>query len=494
MILCWPMLHSQNEHFFKLFTAAYPGIVSYMDKDLHYRFVSASYKEWFGHRPEDVIGRHVAEIIGEESFNNRKPFLQKALRGEKVIFPSTLRHKDLGVRNTEQIYHPDIDESGSVRGIFALAHDVTERILSEKKAEESQNLFRTYAESMPQMAFISNPVGEIIYYNRRWEEYTGLIQSEFENQKQSRIISPEDYPLMEKTWKRAIESGEKYEAEFRLRRADGEYRWHLARAVPLRSSDGDITKWMGTLTDIHEKKVAALNLEGELRTRDEFISIASHELKTPLTSLKLQAQLFLRSIKKGDPMATSTERLENMANQSNDLITRLSRLIDDMLDVSRIRTGRLFLEKEQQDLFEIARSVVERMAIQFQASDIDLPSIRGSEAVEGIWDRFRLEQVITNLLTNAIRYGKSKPIEIDIRKINDRAILKVKDQGYGISKQDQNRIFDRFERAINASEVSGMGLGLFITKEIIKAHQGEISVESEPGKGAVFIVDLPLKT
>jgi signal transduction histidine kinase len=165
-----------------------------------------------------------------------------------------------------------------------------------------------------------------------------------------------------------------------------------------------------------------------------------------------------------------------------------------MLDVSRIRTGKLLLEKDQHDLFEITRFVIERMAVQFQASGIDLPTIRHSEAVEGKWDRFRLEQVITNLLTNAIRYGQGKPIEIDIRKVNDRAILSVKDQGYGISKQDQHRIFDRFERAINASEVSGMGLGLFITKEIIKAHQGEISVESEPGKGAIFIVDLPLKT
>ena len=231
-------------------------------------------------------------------------------------------------------------------------------------------------------------------------------------------------------------------------------------------------------------------LEEALIARDQFLSIASHELKTPLTSLKLQAQLTLRNLSLNKTI--TPERQVSMAQQTSDLVGRLTRLIDDMLDVSRIRTGKLKLEKAPQELNDIVREVVFRMSVLFEAAGIPIPTIKASENIEGEWDRFRLEQVIGNLLTNAIRYGRGNPVEIKIEQKNSKGVLSVKDKGYGIAQGDQTRIFGRFERAINSAEVSGLGLGLFISKEIVESHGGRIWVESDEGEGSTFYVELPI--
>jgi PAS domain S-box-containing protein len=249
----------------------------------------------------------------------------------------------------------------------------------------------------------------------------------------------------------------------------------------------DVTEQVEALQRAEEKE---RKLEEALVARDQFLSIASHELKTPLTSLKLQAQLTLRSLAQGKEF--SHERLMSQSHQTSDLVGRLTRLIDDMLDVSRIRTGKLKLDRGSHDLGDIVREVVFRLSVLFEAAGLVLPSILAEKNLCGEWDRFRLEQVIGNLLTNAIRYGQGKPIDISLRKDEGNVVLSVTDRGYGIAKEDLMRIFGRFERAINSSEVSGLGLGLFISKEIVESHGGSIWVQSEVGKGSTFYVTLPL--
>ena len=231
-------------------------------------------------------------------------------------------------------------------------------------------------------------------------------------------------------------------------------------------------------------------LNKALKSRDQFLSIASHELKTPLTSLKLQSQLTLRMLEKSSEIPV--ERQKQQAHQQSDLVTKLTRLIDDMLDVSRIRTGKLNLEKSEHEIGDVVREVVFRMELLFEAAGIPLPAINVEAKMFGFWDRFRLEQVIGNLLTNAIRYGKGKPIEILIEKKGKMASVSVTDQGYGIDKVDSERIFGRFERASHSAEVSGLGLGLFISKEIIESHAGRIYVTSHLGRGSTFTFEIPI--
>jgi signal transduction histidine kinase len=232
-------------------------------------------------------------------------------------------------------------------------------------------------------------------------------------------------------------------------------------------------------------------LKTAVKMRDEFLSIASHELKTPLTSLKLQTQIRLRSLSRGDESAFVKEKLRKMFENDTRQIERLSRLIDDMLDISRISTGRLTLQLEEFDLCDLVKDVIDRYRSQFEEARCHI-SVQSCEAVHGVWDRFRLEQVIANLLTNTLKYGAGKPGFIFVSQEGSFAKLIFQDQGIGIAKENHERIFQRFERAISANEISGLGLGLYIVRQIVEMHGGSIQVESEVGEGATFIVKLPI--
>ncbi len=235
-------------------------------------------------------------------------------------------------------------------------------------------------------------------------------------------------------------------------------------------------------------------IQGELELavaiRDEFMSIASHELKTPLTSLKLETQVRKRNLRKGDPLAFTMERLTKMFDADEKQLNQITHLIDDMLDITRISSGKLVLNLESFDLCELARDLVERSSEQLGAAGCPI-KIDVCQSVVGHWDRFRIEQVVMNLLTNAMRYGRDKPILVQVNESKIGAQIVVRDQGMGIAKENHERIFQRFERAVSGSEISGLGLGLYIVRQILEAHHGSIRVESTLGQGSTFIVELP---
>lgn len=230
-----------------------------------------------------------------------------------------------------------------------------------------------------------------------------------------------------------------------------------------------------------------------VKARDTFLSIASHELKTPLTSLMLQAQMRNRQIAKGNVSAFEIEKLKSMFESDVKQLSGLNRLIDDMLDISRIRTGRLELNKETIDLSHIAIEVFERFKPQIEETCKNF-DYSADEQIMVEADAYRMEQVITNLLTNAMKYGQGKPLKAKVfcDKEHKKAFLVVRDNGMGIDEADQERIFKTFERAISANEVSGLGLGLSIVKEIVETHGGEVLLDSEVGVGSTFTVSLPL--
>jgi signal transduction histidine kinase len=228
-----------------------------------------------------------------------------------------------------------------------------------------------------------------------------------------------------------------------------------------------------------------------IRLRDEFISIASHELKTPLTPLKLQVQMLRRLLESGSLTNADPQRISRMAMTSERQIDRLQRLVADMLDVSRARSGRFTLEREAFDLAALARDTLETFEAELTHANsqadlhFDIP-------VVGTWDRLRIQQVIANLVGNAIKFGRGLPISVSVDAEPDRARLIVEDHGLGIALDDQARIFNRFERAVAARHFAGLGLGLYIARQIVDAHGGTIRVESTPESGSRFIVELPL--
>lgn len=249
---------------------------------------------------------------------------------------------------------------------------------------------------------------------------------------------------------------------------------------------------LGTSKDITDKKISEEALHEALFYRDEFLSIASHELKTPLTSLKLQSQLFKRSVAKQDKMAYSQERIDRLADEVDRQVKRLTRLVDDMLDISRIRSGKLSIQPEKVNLALLASEVLERSRSMFEDNDRVAPALRRCDPCEVFCDRFRIEQVMGNLLNNAYRYGRGQPVSVEVITKGNVAHVSIIDQGIGIDRQDKEKIFTRFRRAVPASEVSGLGLGLYIAKQIVEAHGGAIRVESELNKGSTFTVELPL--
>ncbi len=227
-----------------------------------------------------------------------------------------------------------------------------------------------------------------------------------------------------------------------------------------------------------------------VKQRDEFFSIASHELRTPLTSLKLQVQMRKRLLKAGDRSICTLEKTESLLETTEDQVNRISRLIDDMLDITRLANGKLTLSPEPVDLSSLVEKGVQTFQPQFQfiGSRIGL-EMEGH--VTGRWDPYRIEQVIANLLTNALKYGAGKPVFVQVRVRDDKAVLTVKDGGIGVSPENQERIFQRFERAASASNPSGLGLGLYITRQILELHGGSIRVDSKLGEGSTFTVELP---
>jgi PAS domain S-box-containing protein len=380
-------------------------------------------------------------------------------------------------------------DAASVAHARGLQLETVNRELAEMTERTKRQYHRIIAESLPQKVWVADASGEIEYVNQRWTDFTSQRLDDAMRGGWLDVLHPEDQEPARAAWQRALQSGEPFSVEYRLS-TDGAYRWHLSRALPFRE-EGHILRWVGTSTDIDEERRASedrAQLVRELleavRARDEFLSVASHELRTPLTTIGLQVESMAKI---APPGATAfTERCAVVRRQTD----RLDRLVGMLLEVSRIATGRLTLDLEQVDMTEVVREVVTEAS----GGGADRPiALHAESPVVGNWDRLRLVQIANNLVGNAVKYGRGRPIDVTVRGEGESGILEVVDRGIGISAEDRERIFDRFERAVSERHYGGLGLGLWITREIIKVLGGEITVESTPGEGSTFTVRLPVK-
>ena len=268
-------------------------------------------------------------------------------------------------------------------------------------------------------------------------------------------------------------------------------------STPMKKGD-QIIGLVLTFRDISERKRnekqiedLMMQLKQALSARDEFISIASHELKTPLTSLKLHYQLVARQLAVGNTQALSPRIAQARVESTNRQIDRMIRLIDDMLDVSRISSGRLEVRFEEVELNHLIRSLLERFNEDFKFARCSL-QLDLKDVLVCRCDPLRIEQVVSNLLMNALKYAASKPIEMRLNERDGFAVIEVRDHGAGIPQEKLSRVFEKFERAVSSQYISGFGLGLYISRKIVEAHHGRIEVESELGYGSLFRVFLPL--
>jgi signal transduction histidine kinase len=240
-----------------------------------------------------------------------------------------------------------------------------------------------------------------------------------------------------------------------------------------------------------ERSRVLRELEQGIRARDDFLSIAAHELKTPVTPLRLQAERLLRQAQRGERIEHET-LVQGLASIERATL-HLTQLTERLLDVSRASVGLITLEPEEVDLAEIARDVVRREGRKAEDAGAPLVLRTPEGPLRGFFDRVRILQVLENLLSNAIKYGGGAPVEVSVSDGGDVARLEVRDHGRGIPPEDHERIFERFERVAPPRHRSGFGLGLWVTRQVIEAHRGRIAVRSRPGEGATFTVELPLR-
>jgi signal transduction histidine kinase len=267
---------------------------------------------------------------------------------------------------------------------------------------------------------------------------------------------------------------------------------------------GSIFSWKLFLYRQTQKKKIK-DLEEAVEVRDEVLSVASHELKTPLTSLHLEQQILHRSAKKaiekevkcieknGGVHSNILDQILKSTKKSEQASNRIVKLLDNLLDISKMRVGKIKLEREKVDLVELTRSLIESMSADFREAGITVSFKSNTPAVVGFWDVARIEQVLRNLLSNGIKYGRQKPVEVKIEASDSEGVvtLVVQDNGIGIPEDLHGRVFEPFVRGRVSKRIRGTGLGLYICQKIVKAHGGLIVLESRPGKGSIFRVRLP---
>jgi signal transduction histidine kinase len=274
--------------------------------------------------------------------------------------------------------------------------------------------------------------------------------------------------------------------EYRLRRKDGEFRWILDRGTPRYTPDGRFAGYIGSCVDITERRMLEAELRGAIEARDDFLSVASHELGTPLTALKLQVELLAKGVPAG---GESDRRLHRRVISISAEVHRLGQLVETLLDTTRLRAGAWKLNPERIDLGQLVEHVVDDLAPVADAAGCSV-SLHAIPFVFGTWDRSRLEQALVNILSNAFKFGAGEPVEVALEGDIASAVVRVRDHGIGLRPEAQDLIFRRFGRAPHTSGYGGLGLGLWIARHSIEAMGGTIRVQSVLGEGASFEVVL----
>jgi len=380
-------------------------------------------------------------------------------------------------------------------------------LLAEKtareKAEESEQRLRFMAESMPQKIFTAKPNGEIDYINQQWKEYVdGTLKKGLE-QDWMHSVHPEDIHENIDLWEHSIKTGEPFQFEHRLKRNDGTYIWHITRMHALHDDNGVVTGWIGSSTDIEDiKKTRKLEASTaklikqrtqlmELNTaKDEFISLASHQLRTPATGVKQYINMALDGY--GGEVPPKLRIFLEKANESNE---RQLSVINDLLQVAQMDAGKVVLRKEDVDVSKLIADIIREQKSKFSSRNQTVTFTRLKGKLLVLADATKLRMMIENIIDNASKYTPSgKNITIRLTRSHGMAHIAVKDEGVGIAKEDIDKVFQKFIRLDNpmSTEVGGTGLGLYWVQKVIELHDGNIAVNSKLGEGSTFTISLPL--
>lgn len=469
----------ESKRLYEAITQNTPDLIYVFGLDYRFTYANEALLEMWGKTWEESVGRKLLEN-GYEPWHaemhereiDQVVATKAPIRGE-VSFP----HATLGKRIYDYIFVPLINEDGQVTAVAGTTRDITGQVQARKIIEESEEQFRTLAQTLPQLVWVTDAQGMPFFASNRWKEYSGVEPTGEAAWKS--IVHPDDFEKINKEWASSLLTGNLYHGEVRLKSAAGEYRWFSVNGTPvLDKSQNVIVKWIGSFTDIHEQKLKE-------DKKDEFISIASHELKTPLTTAKAYLQLLELILPANNEQATL------YAKNAHQSVSKINELVEELLDVSKIRLGKLNYRISAFDFAELLQSTVANFQLTVPSHHI---IVTGIVPVEVAGDRDRLQQVIINLLSNAVKYSpQSSEVQISVAVEKNQVIVAIRDTGIGISPQNISRIFERYQRVEEiASHIPGLGIGLFISQEIIQRHNGQLWAESVPGKGSTFLFTIPV--
>lgn len=381
-------------------------------------------------------------------------------------------------------YKPLRNEFGEIYGVLNTAIDVTEMVKSRMLLKESESHFRQMANLMPDKVTNTDAAGNSIYFNQNWVEFTGLSRENLIEGGWLRFIHPQEKEKFIVTWQKSLNTGSDFEMELRLLNKTGKYKWHLSRAEAVLEKSGKIKMWIGTNTEIQK-------IKEEEKRKEDFLKMVSHELKTPITSMKGYVQLLLsllqnRKDSSSMPIKPSLERINHQIN-------RLTRLISEMLDLTRIEENKLQLRKETFNINDLIEETVQDINYTNTQHQIEIKQEFNCDVYA---DKDRIGQVLINFITNAIKYSpNNQKIVVSVTKATDNQVaVSVRDQGIGIESKNHKKIFKRFYRIGGKSEetYSGFGIGLYLANEVIQRHNGTISLDSNVGEGSNFTFTLSI--
>lgn len=473
----------ESEERFRRLVLGLPIAVYTCDMDGYLKLYNEASVQLWGRRPE--IGKDLWCGSWKLFTTDGKPLpldecpMAIILKEGHIIHREMVIQRPDGVRRHVITYpQPEYDLNGKMLGAINTLIDVTEQVDTRRKIEASEKIFYDIANNEPTLIWVSDVNGQRTFFNKSWQKATGRSLRQDEGMGWIETVHLDDREMFLKKYTEGIEERMAFEIEYRLCRNDGVYRWTLSRGKPVYDSEGNFSGFLGVCHDIHDQKLME-------QRKDDFISVASHEMKTPLSTAKAYLQLLEES------MDINNEKVARYVKKAGIAIEKLNALISDLLDVSKIKQGKLNYNFTTFDFIEMVDSAIE--AVQY--ASIKHTIIKSGEPVEEVnGDRDRLHQVVVNLLSNAIKYSPmAERVYINIIREKDNIKVSVKDEGIGISKDNLENIFEKYHRVKDPSMQSqGLGIGLFISYEIIQRHHGKLWVESEPRKGSIFYFTIPV--
>lgn len=476
----------KSEIQFSLLTETIPQLIWITSASGKFEYFNSKWKHYTGEPSSEKLENIWSKFVHPDDLEKVNKAWSKSLKSGK---PFTVEYR---LKSADGTYNwflgkalPLFNTDGDILKWFGSNTNIEFQKEAEQTLIKSREQFKELAELVPEKVSYADASGQVEYYNKSWLHFTGKGLEELKKNGWLKVIHPDERRNVLDKWKASVLKGSKFEVEMRCLNRKGEYKWHLSRAVPVKDETGKVRKWIGATTEIEK-------IKEEEKRKEGFLQLVSHELKTPVTSIKGYVQLLLRLLEKDTTSAESSIPLVPSLQRIDDQVGRLTRLISEMLDLSRIEDNRLELKKQPFNFNELVEETVQ---------DIKRTEIKHKITVQQDVkcvinaDRDRIGQVLINFITNAIKYSPNgKEVMVRLYRNEEESVaVSVRDQGIGISKADQKEIFKRFHRVEGKNEetYAGLGIGLFLAHEIVDRHGGFIAVESQPGEGSEFTFVLP---